>query len=526
MTVPNSSVSPRVLLCDPAGRVIAATAANGWTADWSGQVLWTLPGLDDQAARSLEDAHRAAMAGTQRRTHLPAASADGSDLHVDAVPVRGIDGADLVLIVLDEGDDAHDPFATDRLRALAELSAALNAAHSTHSVIDLVVEHGTAVVDAQFLNVATLDVHGENLHLAQTFADPDVADRWRVLPVHGDLRTPLHDALDTGTAVFVDPERRRREYSALVADTDALGLHTTAAFPLRDSTSGQVFAVLGVGWHHPVGADSDIAARTGLLADLCAQAYARCHRSEVAAQLIDELQRSLIIDIDAPSELDIAVAYRPAERSIGFGGDWYDTVDAAPDTTALVVGDVAGHGISAAAHMASAKATIRTAILTSPTTDHVLHDASRSLQHLGSAYVATAAIVWCRPDGAISWSLAGHPPPILRGPAGTVILDGPQHPPLGMIPRPAPCPTTVLPVDGLLVLYTDGLIERRDQPLHIQLERLRHVIDTLPEGIDAGAVRDRIIDAMVPSDPADDIAIVVVRRLHPSTLASADGPVE
>ena len=85
------------------------------------------------------------------------------------------------------------------------------------------------------------------------------------------------------------------------------------------------------------------------LSDLCSQALQRAKRTDAGTELVHHLQSELLAAIDPADGLDVAVGYRPAVGALGFGGDWYDVVAARPDATAIIVGDVVGHGVGAAA---------------------------------------------------------------------------------------------------------------------------------------------------------------------------------
>jgi serine phosphatase RsbU (regulator of sigma subunit) len=216
---------------------------------------------------------------------------------------------------------------------------------------------------------------------------------------------------------------------------------------------------------------------------------------------------------DSSRTLDVALAYEPARGDIGFGGDWYDVIEINESCTALVVGDVAGHGITAAARMTEAKATIRTLVLN---VDHaeVIPAANRSLAHFDSGYIATAAVAWIDDDAkTLEWRLAGHLPPVLRTTDGDArLLEGVQHPPIGTVTQPCEQDSVPFPEGSLLVLYTDGLVERRGEDIDVGLERLRSVVDALPPACSAREARDSIMTELQPAQREDDVAIVVVRN--------------
>lgn len=407
------------------------------------------------------------------------------------------------------------PAEATGLAALAQLSNALNGAVNTEEVCRLVVRGADSVVGASFANVALVDTDAKVLRvISPDDIDPDIERRWRTLPLDAS-RTPFHDVCNSGEAVFVlDTEERRGRYPHMVEDTLAAGLEATAALPLIDA-DGHVFGMLGLGWPTSVQLGPQLRARLDLLADLCSQSLQRTRRTDAQQHLVRLLQDELLAYLDAPSDLDVAVGYQSAQADIAFGGDWYDVIAVSPTETALVVGDIAGHGVQAAVQMAVAKSSIRSLVLTAPSLEDVLPNVNRSLAHLGSAYVATVVVALVDTERhVLRCTVAGHPPPVVRNPGEPAwLLWGSRQPPIGMPVDAVPVRSHDFPAGSILVLYSDGLVERRRVELDERLAVLRELVDGLPEGIPAAEARDVILQAMVDDDTSDDVAIVVVRQL-------------
>ncbi|MFF8594059.1 PP2C family protein-serine/threonine phosphatase [Streptomyces sp. NPDC015220] len=212
---------------------------------------------------------------------------------------------------------------------------------------------------------------------------------------------------------------------------------------------------------------------------------------------------------------DIAVRYLPATGSLNVCGDWYDVVDLPPDRLALAVGDVIGHGLEAAAVMGMLRSALSAAIraLERPAQAlEVLGLYSRSIEDaLGTT--AFKAIV-DRRSRLISYSSAGHPPPVLTHADGRFeLLDQATDPPLGARPRHVPRPQASIhyrPGDTL-VLYTDGLIERREEDIYTGLDRLIGVLARY-RGLGAEELADTLLTGLgVAGGGRDDVALVVVR---------------
>ncbi|MGW3464957.1 PP2C family protein-serine/threonine phosphatase [Streptomyces olivaceoviridis] len=212
---------------------------------------------------------------------------------------------------------------------------------------------------------------------------------------------------------------------------------------------------------------------------------------------------------------DVTVHYLPATGSLNVCGDWYDVVDIPPDRLALAVGDVIGHGLQAAAVMGMLRSALSAATraLERPAQAlEVLGLYARSIEDaLGTTAVQVLVDTRSR---LITYSDAGHPPPILLHPDGDrELLDQATDPPLGARPQHVPRPQASLsyrPGDTL-VLYTDGLIERRGEDIDAGLGRLT---DALGECGRLGTeqLADTVLARLgVSSGGRDDIALVIAR---------------
>ncbi len=474
-----------------------------WEASW-----WS---DDDAVQRQLLEMLALAQAGQHARADIVVHRQDGGTVIVEFQLVPIIEHGTVTALVPSGIDITARVAERDRLEALATLSQHLNGALTTGQVSQLVLSGAHGVIDADFVTVALLDDDGQSFHLVQPLKIPDIAERWASVPLDGP-RTAAHDVLATGRPVLLARDERLLRYPDVVRDTDRIGLDRTAALPLVDEM-GQVFGVLGAGWVAPVEFTDELRLRLDLLADLCAHALRRAQRTEARHRLVQELQAEVLATPDTSRTLDVALAYEPARGDIGLGGDWYDVIEIGDACTAVVVGDVAGHGITAAARMTEAKATIRTLVLNVPHAE-VIPAANRSLAHFDSGYIATAAVAWVDTDaGSLEWRLAGHVPPIVRTPDGTTrVLGGAHHPPIGTATPAREQESVPFPQGSLLLLYTDGLIERRREDIDVGLERLRALVEGLPGDCSAAEARDAILRGMRTAESEDDVAIVVVRN--------------
>ncbi|WP_069173597.1 PP2C family protein-serine/threonine phosphatase [Streptomyces griseus] len=227
------------------------------------------------------------------------------------------------------------------------------------------------------------------------------------------------------------------------------------------------------------------------------------------------LQEAMLHTPDLAHHRDVAVRYLPAVDSLNVCGDWYDVVDLPPDRLALAVGDVIGHGLEAAAVMGMLRSALSAAVraLERPAQAlEVLGLYARSIEGaLGST--AVKAVV-DRRSRMIVYSSAGHPPPVLVHADGRCeLLDQATDPPLAARLEHVPPPQAGVryrPGDTL-VLYTDGLIERREEDIYTGLGRLMSAL-----GACSRLAPEQIADTLlarlgIASGGRDDVALVVAR---------------
>ncbi|TDQ51405.1 PP2C family protein-serine/threonine phosphatase [Actinorugispora endophytica] len=230
------------------------------------------------------------------------------------------------------------------------------------------------------------------------------------------------------------------------------------------------------------------------------------------------LQRSLLPERVDGTPLRVAVGYVPTTRGAEVGGDWYDVFPvpgpAGTDRTALVIGDVAGHGLPEAAVMSQLRSVLRATALDGDVRPD--RAAARLDGYIGT-YLPTSMATMCYvvhdpTRRTIAYSNAGHVPPILlRRGGGVEVLDAPPDPPLGCALGEAHHRREVPVGPGdLLVLYTDGVVERRDEAIDIGIDRLGRLVadqvDPTPESVCAA-----VMAVPPPGDHPDDRAVLAAR---------------
>ncbi|MDF3293632.1 SpoIIE family protein phosphatase/ATP-binding protein [Streptomyces silvisoli] len=324
-----------------------------------------------------------------------------------------------------------------------------------------------------------------------------------------------------------DPERAER-----ILDH---GVHSLLVVPLR--ARGVVLGTVAF-WRanasprfeeEDVSVAEELAAQAAVCIDN-ARRYTREHAMAVT------LQRSLLPrELPAQTALDVAYRYLPAHA--GVGGDWFDVIPLSGSRVALVVGDVVGHGLHAAATMGR----LRTAVLNFSALDMPPDELLGRLDELVARIDAEEAagagapgiigatcqyVVYDPVSGQVVTATAGHPGLAVVHPDGSAgFPQVPINPPLGLAARlPFESAELTVPEGSRLVLYTDGLVEDRDRDLDTGLEALRGALagpDRTPEATCAA-----VMEAVLPAQPRDDVALLVARthRLAPNQVAEWDVP--
>ena len=336
-------------------------------------------------------------------------------------------------------------------------------------------------------------------------------------------------ALETGQTQLLNGDATARALEMLqpgpMRDVLAtLAPEAVAVLPLpgRDGPVGML--TLANGAHRGVFTSEDlvaarhVAARAGLVLD-----NARLYRQQ--RDIAEGLQRFLLTPPPEPDHLQIVVRYVPAGQAAQVGGDWYDALMQPSGATVLVIGDVVGHDVEAAAAMGQIRTIMRTlGALDSDGPAAVVHQSEQVMAALQSGILATAVVARLEQTEAerdlgltrLRWSNAGHPPPAVIAPDGSVQLLTTDFTDvmLGVDPAaPRRESQMTLGRDAVVLLYSDGLIERRDQDLDHGLDRLQQTLVELA-GRELNELCDELLTRMLPDDPGDDVALVAV-RLHP-----------
>lgn len=231
-------------------------------------------------------------------------------------------------------------------------------------------------------------------------------------------------------------------------------------------------------------------------------------------RLVETLQRSVLLEeMPRLPAVRLAARYIPGEGDVRVGGDWYDAIPLPDGRVGLAIGDVAGHGIDSAALMSQLRNAQRAYALEHASPATVVHRLDMLLYHLEPRRMATMIYLCFDPAaGSLTFTAAGHPYPLLITPDGEKrFLRGGRTLPLGSRePEGRPTQTISLPPGSTLVLYTDGLIERRGRSIEDGFAALAAAVT--PSYSDPEACCEAIVAALLDSEqPDDDVAIVVMQ---------------
>ncbi|RBY86242.1 PAS domain S-box protein [Blastococcus sp. TF02A-26] len=340
--------------------------------------------------------------------------------------------------------------------------------------------------------------------------------------------SPALRALATGAPVTTTGGRLTGRALDAVASGEArqalqaLAPGAMTALPIKGPDRVLGILTLGVDRHRTadpadLATATEVAQRIGLALD-----NARLYEQQ--RHLAEELQRSMLTAPPEPDHAEIVVRYMPAAEAARVGGDWYDAFVQPDGATTLVIGDVVGHDTAAAAAMGQLRSMLRGIAVTGDAGPaQVLRQLDGAIAQLQLQTYATAALARFEQTPAdlrrgitrMRWANAGHPPPLVIHPDGTVAELASWHGELMLgVDHTTPRSDSVVTLDRdtTVLLYTDGLIERRGADLDDGMERLRAAAADLADR-PLDELCDEVIARLVETTPEDDVALVAI-RLH------------
>jgi PAS domain S-box-containing protein len=425
-------------------------------------------------------------------------------MHIPVVMLSARSGDEAAVVGLEAGADDYlvKPFSARELKARVRANLELDRARR--------------IADELARNRTLLDQAEELAHVGSWELDLDdgrASASPEYLRITGCEPADLENSgLVRALAASADDRQR---LTAALEHTAATGEPLDVELVLAPRASGErTVRVHGVRWENADGRRvlrgslQDITEQRAAEIALAASAAAR----EAALRehaIAEELQRSLLPAGTAAGEhLRVAAYYASGTADTQAGGDWYDVIKLSDTRTALVVGDVMGRGVRAAAVMGQLRATVAAYARLDLSPARVLHLLDAAVREMTEATIVTCVYaVHDAAEGTLTYGNAGHLPPLLTGPkGGTVRLLG-GDPPLGTNRYGGRVETVDWPVGARLTLYTDGLVEHRGSDIDLGIDSLIRALDAAagpPE-----ALPGRLIETVLAGEPDDDVAILV-----------------
>ncbi|MBT2438606.1 SpoIIE family protein phosphatase [Streptomyces sp. ISL-36] len=485
-------------------------------ASLAGRTVWeALPWFGHPA----HEEHLRSALLSDEPVHFLAHASEREWLSVSLYP--GHDGVTLVL--QPEADPAYRPASVTRPDA--GLGSPADRASALYRPVALAIALTEAVTARQVSAVVTdelLPAFGGRQLAIYLLSDRHLYLAWEtgfppgfLEPFDGvglDAHLPGVETLTTGRPLFYESmEQLSRAYPDLPLDA-----HTGARAFLPLIASGRPVGSCILGFDRPRGFSPEERTVLTALAGLIAQALERARRYDSEAALARGLQDALLPHrLPVRDQVDTVARYLPGTQGMDVGGDWYDVIETGDGLLALVVGDVQGHGVAAAATMGQLRSAVRAFALGGLAPQEVVRGTNRLLIDLDPGQFASCCYIVLDPEtGALQAVRAGHPQPLLRRPDGTAqVLELAGGLVLG-IDDDATFPVTelILEPGAVLALFTDGLVERPGRDIDEGVERLRRTF-SVSGSVALTETADRLIrDARQAVDRPDDIALLLAAR--------------
>ncbi len=509
--------------------------------------------LDDPAIPEVERLMRRALETGEPQYMENHARAPGETReHAWSVHLYRLEGPDgRVLGVASTGHDMTEQYwARTRLQLIAEagrrIGSTLDVTRTAQELADVAVPDLADFISVDLL-ASLADLHEEGpvvpaaagslalrriAHQSVFPGIPEAVVAPGAVDEYPDGSPPV-ESLRSGRAVM------RRVTEPAIADWVAqdplrtsrireFGFHSVMAVPL--SARGTTLGVAVFARHrHPDPFQQDdlvLAEELAARAAVCIDNSLRYSRERGTAVT---LQRSLLPQsLPDQAAVEVASRYLPAGARAGVGGDWFDVIPLSGSRVALVVGDVVGHGIHASATMGRLRTAVRTLADIDLPPDELLTHLDDMVGRLATEAEGTerrtagdaetagdvgATCLYAVYDPVsrhCTLARAGHPPPAVVSPDGTVeLLDLPAGPPLGLGGLPFESVEIELQEGSLLALYTDGLVASRDHDIDVGLSRLCLTLAGPAASLDV--LCDTVLGAVLPGRPTDDVALLVAR---------------
>ncbi|KAA0092681.1 PAS domain S-box protein [Mycolicibacterium sp. P1-18] len=459
---------------------------------------WPYPWLVDQDEAGRRLAQLVEQGSVQAETQLR--HRDGryswAEVSINSVTTDGADGDAYVGTIRDV---TAARASAARERAVVRLATAVGIATSVAEVLDIVLEELRAAIDLTRVVAVMWTKSG---------ADPEVQVAGSAEPIAWRDLDPFLQARFTET----------RDWPPL--SVQAIGTAGPAGpwLGIMAVLSGVAPTALWLENAEPrvIGTDDRLLVTT--LVGHLSLAVQHVRQFEIAREASSTLQRTMMPTTKPP--VGFAVRYEPATSPLEIGGDWYDVLAVGDHQVGIVVGDCVGSGLSAAAVMGQLRSSARVLLVNGASPGRLLDELDSAAALIAGAYCTTVFVGIVDADtGQMAYSSAGHIPALLAVPGGPVrsLTDATSVPLAVQKTGPRPEASTFLPPGSTLMLYTDGLVERREELVDNGIERAGEILAETIES-SADVVADAVLQRLVPKDGFDDDVAIVVYRRPPAPL--------
>ncbi|MEU8791294.1 SpoIIE family protein phosphatase [Streptomyces sp. NPDC048643] len=491
------SLQEAFFVCDEEGAVIEINAAFTGILGYGPEGLpyrpvhpwWPDAATDSAAYQQVSEAFALLLGNTKGSYTIPITHRDGRRLWATAT-FNQVDDPDTGrrVTVGTFRDVTAEHYAIQRESALAALGTCLSRATSLPEALTGALDELKKLWRARSVVAAVFD-HGDEPTLTSTNASPT----WAGLPSE---RRERLDAMRQGP--ILTP----------VADRTGAGI-------LLEFPNGPLALWIDLGENRPFTGEDQLL--LSLLAGHLAQGLQRAHQIDQQRETAIALQRAILGPARLPD--GFAVRYEPATQPLEVGGDWYDTVTLPDGRIGIVVGDCVGRGLEAASVMGQLRSACRALMLQDASPARTLMALDQFAAGVpGAACTTVFCGVLDTDTGQLTYSSAGHPPGILVHPEGTTrLLEDGRSLPLAVRPgNERPEGACTIPARSTLLLYTDGLVERRRRPLSAGIDQASEALmDGRGTAVDELATD--VMSRLAPADGYDDDVALLLYR-HPAPL--------
>lgn len=493
-------------VADNSGEVVEVNDAFAEITGYGVQGLpyrWPPPWMVDQQeaneqqSRLLRDGH------TQYETPIRAQDGHLAWVAVSINAVTGLSADRRVFVGTLRDITAQRAFAA-RESAVLRLATAVGVARTVDEVLTITLDECRLAVDAQRVIAVTWPAHGGE-PTVQVAGSP-TGSSWRHLDPF--LRNTFDQArhqLPLTVQPIEKPDMPGKSYGivALLSGMGDVALWLELRVPRWISAEDRLLVTVLVGH--------------------LSLAMAHVRQFESARETAMTLQRAMLPSTKPPT--GFAVRYEPAVPPLEIGGDWYDVLPVGDHLIGIIVGDCVGRGLPAAAVMGQLRSSARALLLTGAEPARSLEQLDTAAAFIPDAFCTTVFLsVVDTESGIMRYSSAGHPPAVLVSPqsAPTLLTDAQSVPLAVHRDRPRPQASTTLTPGSTLLLYTDGLVERRTAPIDEGIARVGEVV-TESMQLPVDSVADVVLRELAPSTGYDDdVAMVVYRRQQAPLIIETD----